>query len=168
MMMKNLIRFVAVFVVAMTFLPSRGAGQFKSEIENPPSSSQGLLKPNASMGNFLGILNADNFAMHHSFSVNYLSSGEGGLSLASYTNSMFYKIADPLNVRFDVTLMGSPYGSYAGYQQTDFSKVFISRAELNYKPWENTSIKVEYNQLPFNRYYYYDRFSPSPFLMGDQ
>lgn len=75
------------------------------------------------------------------------------MSLASYTNSMFYKIADPLDVRLDLSLMGSPFGANA--YQTDYSKIFISRAELNYKPWENFHIHLQYRQLPINMYGYY-------------
>ncbi len=171
-MNRHSIRCSALLLLATIFLTAHSPAQFKSDLDHQPSSSQTLLNQgqdqNSGMSSLFGILNSDNFSMHHSFSMNYLASGEGGLSLASYTNSMFYRIADPLNVRFDVTLMGSPFGSYAGYQQNDFSKVFISRAELNYQPWKNTSIRLEYNQLPFNRYYYYDRFAPSPFLTGEQ
>lgn len=168
MQMKRFITTFGVIVVMTLIISVTSLCQFKSDYEHQSSVSQSLVKPNASIGNFLGLINPENFSMRHSFAMNYMTDGGGGLSTASYTNSMFYKIADPLNVRFDVTLMGSPFGTYAGYQQNDYNKIFISRAELNYRPWENTYIKVEYNQLPFNRYYYYDRFGPSSFLMGDQ
>jgi hypothetical protein len=123
--------------------------QFKSQ-GTEPSVSQSLVRPTTSINSFLGLLDPNNFMMRHNFSLSYLSSGGTGLSIASYTNSMFYKISDPLNVRFDVTLQGSPFGQSA-YQNT-MSGVFLSRAELNYKPWENFLIKFEYNHLPMNYY----------------
>jgi hypothetical protein len=168
MTMKKLMRCAPLLIIALIVLPGRAPAQFKSELENQPSSAQGLFKPNTSIGSFLGLLDVENFSMHHTFSMNYLSSSGGGLSVASYTNSMFYQIANPLDVRVDLTLMGSPFGSYAGYQQNDYTKFFVSRAQLNYKPWENTSIRLEYNQIPFGSYNYYNRFAPSPFMMGDQ
>jgi len=171
MTMMKLIGYAAIVFSALIVLPAGGSAQFKSDLEHQASSAQGLLKQNTSMGSFLGLLNVENFAMHHTLSMNYLSSSGGAMSVASYTNSMFYQIANPLDVRVDLTLMGSPFGTYAGYQQNDYTKVFVSRAELNYRPWENTSIRLEYNQIPFGSYGYfnhYDRFDRSPFLMGDQ
>ena len=160
-----MIRNVVVgMMLAVGLIVGQADAQFKEQLENQPSPSQGLFNQNASIGNFLGILNPDNFTMRHSFSLDYMMSGGGSLSLASYTNSMFYKISDPLNVRFDLTLMGSPYGSFAGYQQNDFNKLFISRAEVNYKPWDNTLIRLEYNELPYGRNPYYDDFSSSRYF----
>jgi hypothetical protein len=142
--------------------------QLKSDQVQEISASQSMLRPATSIGSFLGLLNADNFMMHHNLSFSYLSYGGGAMSVASYTNSMFYKIADPLNVRVDLTLQGSPFGQNGGFAASDMNKLFISRAELRYQPWDNTSIRLEYNQLPIG---YYGRYSPyfglSPYL-GDQ
>jgi hypothetical protein len=142
--------------------------QLKTDQEQEVTASQSMLRPVTSIGSFLGLLNSDNFMMHHNLSFSYLSYGGGALSVASYTKSMFYKIADPLNVRVDLTLQGSPFGQNAGFAAGDMNKLFISRAELKYQPWDNTSIRLEYNQLPIG---YYGRYSPfsglSPYL-GDQ
>ena len=129
------------------------SAQFKSQTENQPSPSQALVHPAPSIGNFLGLLNPENFNMRHSLSFSYLSSGNVGLSLASYTNSMFYKISDPLNVRFDVTLQGSPFGNYGGIQQNELSRLYLSRAELNYRPSENMFIRLQFNQIPLGTYF---------------
>ena len=149
------------------FIISIGANaQLKTDQE--VSASQAMLRPATSINSFLGLLNADNFMMHQSLSFTYLSFGGGAMSVASYTNSMLYKIADPLDVRVDLTLQGSPFGQNNGIPAGDLNKLFISRAELRYKPWDNTSVRLEYNQLPIG---YYGRYSPyyglSPYL-GDQ
>jgi len=123
--------------------------QFKSEADQP-SVAQSLVRPGSNIDNFLGFLNPDNFIMRQNVALSYMSFGGTSLSLASYTNSMFYKISDPLNVRFDVTLQGSPYAQ-SGYQKA-LSGVYLSRAELNYRPWENCLIKIEYNRLPLGYY----------------
>ncbi len=135
-------------LVGLALVFSTASAQFKSQ-EQQPSASQSLVHPVTSVNSLLGFLNPDNFMMRHSIGFSYMTSGGQGLSLASYTNSMFYKIADPLNVRFDVTLQGSPFGQYGSAQQSDLSKLYLSRAELNYRPWENFSVKVQYNELPF-------------------
>jgi hypothetical protein len=137
----------AILVVLMISVHS-GFGQFKSQ-EQQPSASQSLIHPATSINSFLGFLNPDNFMMHHTFGLSYMSSGGQGLSLASYTNSMFYKIADPLNVRFDVTLQGSPFGQYGSARQGDLSKLFLSNVELNYHPSEKLFLKLQYRQMPF-------------------
>ena len=135
--------------------------QFKSQ-SGQPSVSQSLVRPTGSINSFLGLLNPDNFMMKHNFSLSYMSYDGAGLSVASYTNSMFYKISDPLNVRFDVTLQGSPFGQ-SNYQNA-LSGVYLSRAQLNYRPWENFLIKFEYNHLPMNYYGLSNPwYNPSPY-----
>jgi len=139
--------------------------QLKSQDERV-SAAESLVRPAPSISSFLGLLNPDNFMMRHNFSFSYLSSGGEGLSLASYTNSMFYRIADPLNLRVDLTLQGSPFGQYGSVSQNDLSRLFISRAELNYRPAENMFIKLQFSQRPFayrDNYYtgfYNDEFFP--------
>ena len=161
--MKKL--FVAIVMLAMVANMNVMA-QFKSQEENQPSVAQSLVHP-TSINSFLGILNPDNFTMHHSFSLSYLSFGGQGLSLASYTNSMFYKISDPLNVRFDLTLQGSPFGNSLGLQQNDLSKIFLSNAELNYRPADNMFIKLQYSQLPFYNLQY-NPYYPSGYYLSGQ
>jgi hypothetical protein len=169
-MIKGLtMKTVFVMMIGIAFAATLSNAQFKSQVENQPSVSQSLVHPMTSINSFLGILNPDNFSMQHSLSMSYMSFGGTGISLASYTNSMFYKIADPLNIRFDLTLQGSPFGNYGSLQQSDLSKLFVSRAQLNYRPLENMFIRLEYNQLPAGRYYY-DAYSPyrSSLMYGDE
>lgn len=151
-----------------------GAGfsfaQLKSQEQTRPTVASSLVHPAPSMSGFLSWFNPENFMMRHNFSLQYMSGGGYGLSLATYTNTMFYKIADPLNVRFDVSLQGSPFGQ--GFdQQTNFSRLFLSRAELNYQPWENFRIQLQYRQFPYGGYgmyspYYY--FPSSSTTFGDE
>jgi hypothetical protein len=150
------------FVLACILLFSfAGSAQFKSQVEQP-SVSRSLVQSKTSLSSFFGLLNPDNIRMQHNFSMSYFSFAGTGMSLASYTNSLFYKISDPLNVRFDVTLQGSPFGQSA--YQNALTGVFLSRAELNYRPWENFLIKLEYNRLPYNYYGMYDPWY-NPFYM---
>ena len=160
-----------VLLIAVLLWCSAGVhAQLKSELDDQPSASQSLVHPAPTIGNLLGFFNPENFSMQNSLSYSYISAGGTGLSVASYTNSMFYKIFDPLNVRVDLTLQGTPLGASTPYQSA-LNGLFLSRAELNYKPSQNFSIKVQYNHLPVN---YYGMYNPwygmSPFSSnwGDQ
>ena len=137
-----------VIIICVIFISVSSVAQFKSQVEQQTAASQSLVHPTGGMNSFLGLLNLENFHMRHNFSYSYISFGGVEMSLASYTNSMFYKIADPLNVRFDLTLQGSPF--YSGQNYKPLNGLMLSRAELNYRPWENFFIKLEYNQLPAN------------------
>jgi hypothetical protein len=144
------------------------------------SASASLVRPGGGAGSggpgtwggglssFFGLLDPDRFLMRHTLSMNYMSAGGSGLSLASYTNSMFYRIADPLNVRVDVTLQGSPFGTPAGVDRNALNKVYLSRAELNYRPWENFYLQVQYREMPYSPYL--NAFDPwySGYPMGDR
>ncbi len=138
--------------------------QLKSDQE---SASQSMFRPAPSISSFLGLLNPENFSMRHNVSFSYLSYDGMGMSLASYTNSMAYKNADPLNVRLDLTLQGSPFGQNALMASGPSSRLFVSRAELNYRPWDNTSIRFQYSQLPIGYYGSYNPYTTSPFLWGE-
>jgi hypothetical protein len=148
--------------------PSLSTAQLKSQDEQPVSASQSLVHPATSISSLLGLLNSDNFMMRHSFSLSYLSSAGEGISMASYTNSMFYRIADPLNLRLDLTLQGSPFGGSGTFSQGNFNSLFISRAELDYKPADHMFLRLEYKQIPFNYYPgVYSPFAPGYYL-GDE
>ena len=138
--------------------------QFKSDLDRQSASS--FIRPTTSINSLLGLLNADNFMMRHSFSLNYLSSGGSGISLASYTNSMFFKLSGPLQLRFDVSLQGSPLGSYGAFDNASMSRVLLSNAELNYRPSENMFIRLQYSQVPYGHFYNDRRYAPS--LFGDE
>lgn len=141
-------------MILIVLLSGMGHAQFKSQAERP-SASQSIVRPATGLSSFFGLLNPDNLSIKHNFSMSYFSFSGTGMSLAAYTSSLFYRISDPLNVRFDVTLQGSPFGQTA--YQNSLNGIFLSRAEVNYRPWENFLIRFEYNRLPFN---YYGLYNP--------
>ena len=154
-------KMLAAVALGMAFASTSSTAQLRSQDEQPVSAAQSLVRPTPGISDFLGLLNPDNFMMRHSFSLSYLSAGGQGLSMASYTNSMFYKIADPLNVRFDLTLQGSPFGQNGSFSQSSLNKLFVSRAELNYRAADNMFFKIEYNQIPYNSFRgYYPPYAP--------
>jgi hypothetical protein len=148
---------VVLVVLAAMLAHSNSSAQFKSQAEEKPNVAESMIRPESS-SNFLGFFNPQNFMMHQSFSFSSMLFGGKSIGLAMYTNSMFYKVADPLDVRLDVSLMRSPFNSLGKDFQSDLNKIFINRAEVNYRPFDNMTIQLQYRQIPFS--YYGDYYSP--------
>lgn len=132
-------------------------GQFRDELNKPTDIKSGILNDNSS--NWFGFFNPDNFKMNHTFDVSFQSfGGFGNLALTTYTNSMFYKFNDQLNIQADISLVNSPYNSFSKEFSNRLNGLYLSRAQINYKPSENTSIILQYRSIPGGYYspYYYD------------
>jgi hypothetical protein len=159
---------IAAAVLLLLAAPEAARSQFKSQESQAPSASEMLVRPNPTIGSFLGLINPDNFTMRHSLAYSFLSGGGTSLSLASYTGSMFYKIADPLNVRFDLTVQGTPFGAQTPFQSS-LNGLFLSKAELNYRPWESLFISVQYQRFPLGYIGSYNPwYMPGTVGWGDQ
>ncbi|HEX2786327.1 MAG TPA: hypothetical protein VHP32_00340 [Ignavibacteria bacterium] len=114
----------------------------------------------------LGIFNPNNFSMKHSLNFSMVSSKYGNISIASYTNSLNYKINDKLNVRADITMQYSPFASsqfgssYSQMLRDDLNGISLSRLDVDYKVADNAFIRVQFRNM--NSYqmddYYYNPF----------
>ncbi len=113
----------------------------------------------------LGFLNSNNFQMHHSYDVSYSTFGSNSLALTTYTNSMFYKFSNNLNVQLDASVVYSPYSSLGKNFENNINGIYLSKAAINYHPWKDVFITVQYRSLPVT---YYSPFSGyrSNFLNG--
>jgi hypothetical protein len=97
--------------------------------------------------------------------MSYSSFGSHGLALGVYTNSMFYNINENLNLQADVSLVHSPYSSFGQDFQNNINGLYLSRAAINYSPWKDFHINIQYRNIPSpyfqgynNRFYNsYDR-----------
>ena len=63
-----------------------------------------------------------------------------------YTNSLYYKLSEPLDVQFDISLMHSPFNSFG--KRNDLSGLYLSRAQVNYRPSEDVLFQIQFRQLP--------------------
>ncbi len=125
---------------------------------------------NQSGNNIFGFLSSDNFSMHHSFEMSYSTFANQGIALGTYTNSMMYKFAKNLNVQMDVSVVNSPYSTLGKEFQKNINGIYISNAAINYKPWDNFSVHLQYRNLPYSSYYYspYSYWPYSGFYNGSQ
>lgn len=155
---------LAVLIATLALASAVSSAQFKSQVGQETQVSVNKLGDPSPLSYLFGWFNPDKFMMRHSFDMSYTTFGGQGLSLGSYTNSMMYQFADNLNARADIAFSFSPYNSIAQFNKSDFSKVYLKNAEVNYKPWDNTYISLSYRQMPY-RYYsgyyspFYDPFS---------
>lgn len=150
---------VVVHALMMWILANVGVAQFKSLPQEDTRISDNLMQKGA-MSSLFGWFNPEKFHMRHSLSFSYQTVGSQGLSLGTYTNSMMYEIAENLNARADVSLSYSPYNSFAQHGKNDLSNIYLSRAQLDYKPWENFVVHLQYRQMPYTGSLYSPYHSP--------
>lgn len=127
------------------------SAQLKSQIPQDVNVGSAMLAPRSSNLLF-GFFNPANFKMSHSYNFSYMTFAGHNLALGVYTNSMFYKISDPLTMQVDVSLTHSPFNSFGKQFQNQFNGIYISRAALNWRPTENTLINLEFRNLPTSFY----------------
>lgn len=155
-LMKKIILILIVFNLSLL-------AQFREDANKKVDIKSGITNYSPS-SLLLGFINPQNFQMNHSFNMSYTSFGGEGLALGIYTNSMSYQFAENLNIEADISFVNSPYSSLGEEHSKQLNGIYLSRAQLNYKPSENMFITIQYNQLPYNYGFYspykYSRYSP--------
>lgn len=152
---------VAGLMALLLIFSSVSYAQFRDQLSNKPNVENSLFKSDYGGGSLLGFFNPANFSMRQSISMSYMTFGGQGLSLATYTNSMSYRISNPLTLSADVSVMSSPYSTLGNSFAKSISGIYLTRAELNYRPSKDFSIDVQFDQNPLYRYYnpyYYGPF----------
>lgn len=153
-------------IVLSIVLTVAAFAQFKVKAsEQQPRISDSFIQPQ-SASEWFSLFNPNNFQMRHSYSASYTTSGRYSLVLQRYTNTMLYQFAPNLDARGDISLQNSPYSTFEHSVQNQFNKIFLSNAELNYRPWENTFIRLSYQQYP-GSYYGYGYYSPYRSMFSD-
>jgi hypothetical protein len=156
--MNNFIRTTMVLLVSSVI----AVGQFRSQPEARSSVGGSLLRPDDG-GLLFGWFDPSRLTMHNSYSLSYTTSGGKGYSLGELTSNIAYQISNPLSVQFDVSLMHSPFNNLGGNFANDISGIYLTRAELNYRPSKNMLFQIQYRQLPAMYWLNnYDRFGFMP------
>jgi hypothetical protein len=142
-----------LFLLIILLSATAAFAQFRDSGFETNSVKEGIVSENSN--SLFGFLNSDDFIMRHSFSLNYSTFAGQGMSLTSYTNSMFYRLMNNLNVQLDVSVMYSPYSTLGEQFQKDISGIYVSNAAINYHPWDNFSVHLQYRSMPFGYGYYH-------------
>ncbi len=139
-------------LTALLVVSAAASAQFKTKASDEPSVGQSLIRSDDG-GLLFGWFDPSKLKMTQSYSLSYQTFGQNGLALGVYTNSLSYQISDPLSVQMDVSVMHSPYSTLGGNFSKSLSGIYLSRAQLNYKPSENTLFQLQFRQLPASMYY---------------
>lgn len=145
-------RSVDYAIMAVVLICVSVSAQFKTQMSEEPSVSQSFVRSDDS-GLLFGWFDPSKLKMSQSFSMSYETFGNQGLALGMYTNSLSYQVSEPLSVQMDVSVMHSPYSSLGGDFAKSLSGIYLSRAELNYKPSDNTLFQIQFRQMPASLYY---------------
>ena len=107
------------------------------------------------------------FNMHQTYTMSFSSGGGQSTSLGVFTNTFAYKASDDLFISADLSAVYSPYSTLGSAFQKSINGVYLSSARLDWKMGEHTSMRIEYNGMPYSNslyspfgYGYYD--SPFP------
>lgn len=150
---------VVVVLMLLLAVPMSWA-QFKTQLDKEPSVLDGMVQQSTSSFLF-GWFDPEKFHMLQSVEFSYMTLGGQGLSLGTYTNSMSYQFSDKLNARADVSLSYSPFSSGPSILgKNELSSLYLSRAQVDYKPWDNVLFQVQYRQMPAGSYYYSPFYNP--------
>lgn len=142
-----------VAALSLAVLPA--PGQFRSQLQTETRVAEAMIEDNTLPSILFGWFDASRFQMRHTLSFGYSTFGGEGVSLGTYTNSMRYQFADNLSARADVSISYSPYNSFSKYGQgyNALTGIYLSNAQINYRPWENTLITLQYRRAPYPGYY---------------
>ncbi len=145
-------RSLVCLLLAVGLISAIASAQFKAASNDQPSVGQSLVRSDDN-GLLFGWFDQSKLQMRQSYSLSYQTFGQNGLALGVYTNSLSYQISDPLSVQMDVSVMHSPYNSFGDKLGKSLSGIYLSRAQINYKPSDNTLFQIQFRQLPSSLYY---------------
>jgi hypothetical protein len=152
---------IALIALTIALVSNFSFSQFK----DIPAETKTKLKSGSSSGLILGFINPKNFSINHSFNMSMQSGGNTSVSLASYTATLSYKVLQNMNVSADVTMQYSPYASIGSGNpalnkdfQNSLNGINLSRVSLDYQPFKNMFISINYVNLKNNPGLYYNDY----------
>lgn len=138
-MKKIIIAFNMIFLICVS-----AHAQFRTQTVNRVDVKSGITTPVP--GTLADFLNPDRFYMNQSYGLTYYTGGGQSGSVGMYTNSLNFKLSNPLFLRVDMGVMHQPFGGPKGVEQ---KAQFMHGAELIYKPNKNFQMQVGYSTTPY-------------------
>jgi len=138
--MKNLI--FALYFLLMTSYSVMA--QLKSQAERQPLNVKTGIT-SFMPGSLFSFLSSDRFSMSHSYSMMYYTGGGYNGSLGVLTNTMNFRLADPLLLKVNMGVQHQPFGGPKALNTTQF----LHGAELIYKPNNNLIFNIGYSNNPY-------------------
>jgi hypothetical protein len=159
--------FKKIFFISLLFY-SFSFAQFKDkDVSTPVMNGITNYSPSGLLSDFL---NPNNFEMNHTVDMTYSTFGNHSIAISSYTNSMMFKFTENLNLEIDASAVASPYSSFGEDHQKSINGIYLTRAQLNYKISDKSSLTIQYFKPPpgtyYNNFYNYSPFSRSRLIEG--
>ena len=138
-----------VLTLALIFFSTKVEAQLKSQLDEQPIDARNtMVNPETASAGFLGNLFApNNFKMHHSYSMTVGSFGGQTSSLGMYTNTMLFKLSEPLMLRVNTGIAHQPFGGGNGVSSQGAK--LMHGAELIYAPSQSFRMSIGYSNNPF-------------------
>ncbi|HEY3294431.1 MAG TPA: hypothetical protein VGL38_03240 [bacterium] len=144
--------------LAMVCLVSLASAQYRNA---PPSSdvSQYLRSNTSALGlkAIRGLFDPNRMHMTQSFSFGYASAGGHGVSQGMYMNTVDYRISNPLFLTTHLGYVFQPSSSpqwNTGLSNGFQNGNFVGGADLNWRPWSNTTFRLSvYRGMDSSPYY---------------
>lgn len=138
--------FTAVILLSVVLFSADPAfAQFKEVAPKNPATD--LFRPREAT-HFSSLIDPSRISMHHAYSFTYFTGAGNDGTLGIYTNTMNYRLSDPLSLNVNLGLAHQPFGTENGLIGTDKAK-FMHGAELVYRPNKNFQLNVGYNNTPY-------------------
>lgn len=93
------------------------------------------------------LIDPSKFSMSQSYSVSVMSGSGKTFNQGLYLNTMEYKFSDPLVAKVSIGYMHQPFGG-PQLNQNSNGQVFLQQARLQYMPFRNTMITLDFQQVP--------------------
>jgi hypothetical protein len=143
-------KMIILFIVALTMT---GFAQFKDTEAQLPDIKDGILAHSSASTSLFSFINPQNFHMQQSVGMSYSTFGGQGMAMGIYTNSMSYSFTSNLNIQLDASVINTPYSTLGKQFNNSLSGFYISNAAINYQPWKDVYISVQYSHLPYSMMY---------------
>lgn len=146
---------IFLLILMMTIIPGLLLGQLKRD-DKPVEIRKELINTNSNQSVGLNLFDPSKLTMSHSLSFSYMSIGDNGLSQSVYLNTLKYQIASPLDLTVQWGIRNFQHNSFNSNHPAFQSGLFLSGAELKYKPSDNFEMRLQYNSMPgyYNRGYH--------------
>ncbi len=132
--------------------------QFRSDL-TMPNINTGIIR-NTTSSFVQDLIDFSKLKMQHSFSMSYSAIGNQGIALGVYTNTLRYDFNDNLNFQAAVSFVNSPYSTFGKNFSNKINGIYLEKAQLNYRPTENTFMSLTFSQMPYS---YYNGFGYYPY-----
>ncbi|HUX61622.1 MAG TPA: hypothetical protein VMV32_09960 [Ignavibacteriaceae bacterium] len=147
-----------IILILFVGLTMTAFAQFKDSGAPAPNVMDGMINTNNNNTSLFGFLGSNNFQMKQSYSMSYSSFAGQGLALGVYTNNMSYQFNKNLNLELEASVVNAPYSTLGKSFQNSINGIYLNRVALNYQPWKDVSISIQYNHIPYGYYSPYSMY----------